>query len=144
MQDAEGNETEDDEQEVVFDKTSRGNLPVPQGNSYVHTPLQPTAYNINFSRPLHSISSHPNSANQFMVSDSRGTVFIVDWTALDPTKPAGWRGHRVVELIDPRALTDGLTGVRSTWTGGASWKPNDVNMYVYVLRFSDHTHRFFI
>ena len=88
-----------------------------------------TAYIIKFAHPLHSISSHPSSASQFMVSDTYGQVFLIDWTKLEPnSKPAAWRGHRVVELVDPRALTDGLTGSKGRWTGGASWKRDDICM----------------
>lgn len=82
-------------------------------------PPLPTAYVVKFPHALHSISSHPSSANQFVVSDVQGTVFIVDWTK---------KGHRVVELVDPRALTDSLTGGKCVWTGGASWKRDDINV----------------
>ncbi|KAG8997532.1 hypothetical protein FRB94_007625 [Tulasnella sp. JGI-2019a] len=86
-------------------------------------PVRAFNYPIPFSHPLHSIASHPSSANQFMVSDTHGTVYIIDWTKLEEEKPEGWRGHRVVELVDPRALTD-----HSAWGGAASWKPDDINV----------------
>ncbi|KAG8880007.1 hypothetical protein FRB98_005379 [Tulasnella sp. 332] len=86
-------------------------------------PVRAINYPIPFSHPLHSIAAHSSSANQFMVSDTHGTVYIIDWTKLDQEKPEGWRGHRVVELVDPRALTD-----HSSWGGAASWKPDDINV----------------
>lgn len=97
------------------------------GNENAEEDLEParaTNYPIPFSHPLHSISSHPKSANQFMVSDTHGTVFIIDWTKLDQEKPQGWRGHRVVELVDPRGLSDSA----SAWGGSAHWNPDDLNL----------------
>lgn len=91
-------------------------------------PVRAFNYPIPFSHPLHSIAAHPSSADQFMVSDTHGTVYIIDWTEVDREKPEGWRGHRVVELVDPRALTD-----RSSWGGAASWKPDDINVSVALL-----------
>lgn len=93
---------------------------------------QATAYIIRFPHPLHTISSHPNSASQFMVSDIRGVVCIVDWTKTtlgqESVGRPGWRGHRVVELVDPRALADGVAGGKGKWTGGAGWKRDDKNV----------------
>jgi len=91
----------------------------------------PVAYPITFSHPLHTVSSHSANARSFMVSDSRGTVSVINWTELeqDLSKADGWRGHRVVELVDPRALADGLTSLSSTWGGGASWKQDDENVF---------------
>jgi len=91
----------------------------------------PIAYSIQFSHSLHSVSSHPANARSFMVSDSRGTVSVIDWTVLeqDQSKAEGWRGHRVVELVDPRALADGSTNLSSSWGGGASWKQDDENVF---------------
>lgn len=93
-------------------------------------PPEPTAYSIKFSHPLHTISSHPLSANQFMVSDSHGKVFLIDWTELDLDNQSvtAWRGHRVVELVDPRAVADSLAGGKVRWSGGASWKRDDINL----------------
>ncbi|KAG8904322.1 hypothetical protein FRB99_001907 [Tulasnella sp. 403] len=119
---------DDTEEEDVF-QTITSKAPKPYHKSENTLPPQPTAYIIKFPHPLHSIASHPLSANQFMVSDSAGTVFIVDWTKLDSDKPSTmWKGHRVVELVDPRALTDRLTGGKPSWTGGASWKYDDINV----------------
>ncbi|KDQ12324.1 hypothetical protein BOTBODRAFT_34611 [Botryobasidium botryosum FD-172 SS1] len=91
----------------------------------------PVAYPITFSHPLHTVSSHSANARSIMVSDSRGTVSVINWTELvqDQSTADGWRGHRVVELVDPRALADGLTGLSNTWGGGASWKQDDENVF---------------
>ncbi|KAG8927680.1 hypothetical protein FRC02_007933 [Tulasnella sp. 418] len=108
--------------------TSRSKSAATRQHSKDQTPaFHPTAYPITFPHPLHTVTAHPKSANQFVVSDSRGTVFVVNWTELGQEN-AGTRRHRVVELTDPRALTDGLTSVKGAWSGGASWKPNDVNL----------------
>jgi hypothetical protein len=40
-----------------------------------------------------------------------------------------WRGHRVTEFIDPSALARNVTGMRSTWGGGASWKQSDPDLF---------------
>ncbi|KAG9018911.1 hypothetical protein FRB90_008302, partial [Tulasnella sp. 427] len=103
---------------------------------------QATAYIIKFPHPLHTISAHPNSASQFMVSDVRGVVCIVDWTKTtlgqENIGRPGWRGHRVVELVDPRALSDGVAGGKGHWTGGAGWKRDDKNVIgaTYGTRWS--------
>jgi hypothetical protein len=65
-----------------------------------------------------------------MVSDSHGNVSVINWTELEPSegRTEAWRGHRVAELVDPKALAESLTGVSGQWGGGAGWKPSDVNM----------------
>ncbi len=120
----EGNDTEDEvEQSLDFNPRSRGTASSRHGAQHTTKSLPvPTSYMIKSPHPLRSISSHPSSANEFMISDTHGTVSIVDWTRLDESGPTGWRGHRVVELIEPRTMTGGRRG---TWTGAASWKRDD-------------------
>src|SRR5436309_402129 len=43
----------------------------------------PVAYTIPFTHPLHTVASHPNNARSFMVSDSCGTVSVINWTELE-------------------------------------------------------------
>lgn len=138
-----GTDTEE-EVERSLEPESRHSSRAPRTNTNAATPGAPmwpladapppqaTAYIIKFPHPLHTISAHPNSASQFMVSDVRGVVCIVDWTKTtlgqDSVGRPGWRGHRVVELVDPRALADGVAGGRGKWTGGAGWKRDDKNV----------------
>lgn len=74
-----------------------------------------------------------------MVSDSHGTLSVLNWMDLDEsdnTSSIGqdeavqiWRGHRVAEFIDPGYLGRGALGLSDTWGGGASWKPNDPDIF---------------
>lgn len=66
-----------------------------------------------------------------MVSDSRGCVSVINWTEIefDKLKLERWRGHRVIELIDPTALSQSVTGTIVSWGGGADWKQNDPNVF---------------
>jgi len=105
---------------------------------YVATP---TAYPISFNNPLTSVDSHPLTSKEFLVSDSRGSVFLTDWRS-DPeeTDQDGSRHSSVVELVDPRALSDAVTGV-SSFSGinsAASWRRDNTDIIgaTYGSRFS--------
>ncbi|KAJ7849155.1 hypothetical protein B0H14DRAFT_2766264 [Mycena olivaceomarginata] len=64
--------------------------------------LQPTAYVIAFPHPLTAVSSHPSSSKEFLVSDTRGSIFLTDWRS-DPDE-SDYESWRLVELIEPYAL----------------------------------------
>ncbi|CAE6521028.1 unnamed protein product [Rhizoctonia solani] len=97
----------------------------------------PTAYPIAFSHPLQDVIAHDANARVLLVADSRGTVSLVDWAGaeVEEDAPEGWHRQRVVELMDPRRVAEGITGVRtsgvpmnSSLSGGADWKPDDPNI----------------
>ena len=73
---------------------------------------QPTALVIQFSAPLTSVSSHPSTSKQLVISDSRGSVFFIDWRK-DPTEndEDAWHGQSVMELLLPKALARSVTNI---------------------------------
>ncbi|KAF8610567.1 hypothetical protein BDV93DRAFT_540306 [Ceratobasidium sp. AG-I] len=99
--------------------------------------LPPTAYPIPFSHPLQDVIAHDANARTLLVADARGAVSLVDWAGAetDEEEVEEWQRQRVVELMDPRRVAEGITGVRtsgvplnSSLTGGADWKPDDANI----------------
>jgi hypothetical protein len=97
----------------------------------------PSAYPIPFTHPLQDVIAHDANARALLVADSRGAVSLVDWAGMETEEdaPDGWRRQRIVELMDPRRVAEGITGVRtsgvprnSSLEGGADWKPDDPNM----------------
>ncbi|EIW85296.1 hypothetical protein CONPUDRAFT_135091 [Coniophora puteana RWD-64-598 SS2] len=85
---------------------------------------QPTAYVISFPHPLTSVSPHVSSSKEFLVSDCRGSIFITDWRS-DPDQVDTFarRHGTVIELVEPAALSQALTGTLAQWAGSAGWKP---------------------
>lgn len=99
----------------------------------------PSAYPIAFTHPLQDVIAHDANARTLLVADSRGTVSLIDWAGaeMDEDVPGAeeWHRQRVVELMDPRRVAEGITGVRtsgvplnSSLGGGADWKPDDPNI----------------
>jgi hypothetical protein len=90
---------------------------------------QPTAYVIAFPHPLTTVNSHPSTGKEFLVSDCRGSVFITDWRSdPDESEEDNWRHTNLVELVEPRALSDALTGLGVQWTGSAAWRRDTVDL----------------
>ncbi|KIJ69548.1 hypothetical protein HYDPIDRAFT_172915 [Hydnomerulius pinastri MD-312] len=100
---------------------------------------QPTAYVIAFPHPLTTVSSHPTSSKEFLVSDCRGSIFLTDWRT-DPelTEQGSWRHSTLVELVEPHALAESLMGTSSQWTGFAAWCRANVDIIgaTYGPRFA--------
>ncbi|KAI0075802.1 hypothetical protein K474DRAFT_1646034 [Panus rudis PR-1116 ss-1] len=100
---------------------------------------QPTAYVISFPHPLVSVCSHPSTSKEFLVADIRGSVFLTDWRS-DPeaNEQASWRNASVVELVEPRALADAVTGATKRWSGFAAWRPDSADIVgaTYGSRFA--------
>lgn len=92
---------------------------------------QPTAYPIAFVHPLTSVNSHPFTSKEFLVSDCRGSVFLTDWRSdPDDTDQDGTRHSSVIELVEPRALSEALTGI-SSYSGlasSAAWRRDNTDM----------------
>ena len=84
---------------------------------------QPAAYAIPFPHPLTSVSSHSLSSKEFLVSDNHGSIFLTDWRS-DPEEDA--RNLNVVELVEPRALSDAVSGIGSL--GAAAWRADNADM----------------
>ncbi|KAG9103327.1 hypothetical protein FRC06_011383 [Ceratobasidium sp. 370] len=97
----------------------------------------PSAYPIPFTYPLQDVIAHDANARSLLVADSRGAVSLVDWAGMETEEgtPDEWRRQRIVELMDPKRVAEGITGVRtagvprnSSLSGGADWKPDDPNI----------------
>ncbi|KIJ35701.1 hypothetical protein M422DRAFT_180342, partial [Sphaerobolus stellatus SS14] len=86
---------------------------------------------------LHSVVSHPSTAKDIVVSDSQGSVFVVDWR-VDEDPSERYRGLSIAQLIDPRALADARTGMQTVWGGSLSWNLVDPNLIgaAYGSRYS--------
>ena len=91
--------------------------------------LQPTAYVIAFSHPLTTISSHPSTSKEFLVSDCRGSIFLTDWRS-DPQDidPSNWRHSSLIELVEPYMLSDSTMGLSMHWSGSVAWRGDTTNM----------------
>ncbi|KAJ7582454.1 WD40-repeat-containing domain protein [Mycena floridula] len=103
---------------------------------FTDTRPQPTAYVIPFAHPLASVSSNPSTAKEFLVSDSRGSIFLADWRT-DPDDHAA-RHSSLVELLDPHGLADASMGLTVQWSGSVAWRQDtaDIIGAVYGSRFS--------
>jgi len=115
--------------------TSLDSLGMP-GSSSPPPRLQPTAYVIAFPHPLTSVDSHPSSSKEFLVSDSRGSIFLTDWRS-DPDD-SDFESWRLVELVEPYALAATSTG--QSVQGWAAWRRDSANAdivgAVYASRYS--------
>lgn len=105
-------------------------------SSFLDRP-QPAAYAIPFPHPLTSVSSHSLSSKEFLVSDNHGSIFLTDWRS-DPEEDP--RKLNVVELVEPRALSDAIRGVGSM--GAAAWRADNPDMYVFTNRSPNRHHQF--
>lgn len=89
----------------------------------------PTAYVIPFPHPLTSVNSHPSTGKDFLVSDSRGSLFLADWRSdPDEDEQGNWRHSTLVELVEPRALSDSLNGLYMQWAGSAGWRRDTADL----------------
>lgn len=96
---------------------------------------QPTAYVIAFPHPLTSVNSHPATSKEFLVSDCRGSIFLTDWRS-DPeavSRQENRRNSNLVELIDPKALSDTSLGIAERWSGSVAWRRDTSDMQVLQL-----------
>ncbi|KAJ3788791.1 WD40-repeat-containing domain protein [Lentinula aff. detonsa] len=100
---------------------------------------QPTVYVIAYPHPLTSIDSHTSTTKELLVSDCRGTVYIVDWRS-DPgaTEQDSWRSSSVLELTDPHALSEVSVGLSLKLSGSVAWRRDspDIIGSVYGSKFS--------
>jgi len=108
----------------IHSPTPARSLPLSPSNR-----LQPTAYVISFPHPLTAINAHPSTSKELLVSDSRGSIFLVDWRT-DPTSSVHdtWRHASVVELVEPRALAESAIGVAHQWSGSAAWRHHSADV----------------
>jgi len=116
--------------------SSRSSQSSPMSGSSSPPPrLQPTAYVIAFPHPLTTVSSHPSSSKEFLVSDTRGSIFLTDWRS-DPDD-SDYESWRLVELIEPYALAATSTGI-SVPGGCAAWRGDNADIVgaVYGSRYS--------
>jgi len=129
----------DDKMLMVWDLETRATGGSPSAGSsragdrgFLDRP-QPTAYAIPFPHPLTSVGSHPLSSKEFLVSDDHGSVFLTDWRS-DPEEDP--RNLNVVELVEPRALSEAVSGIGSM--GAAAWRADnpDVIGATYGSRYS--------
>jgi hypothetical protein len=107
--------------------------PSPAAHSRSLTPSsrpQPLAFAVPYAHPLHSVVSHPSTSKEVIISDSQGSVFVVDWRVdpADEDPDERYRGLSVAQLVDPRALADARTGMQTVWGGGTAWQQQDLNM----------------
>lgn len=109
--------------------------PSPMGSPDSSRP-QPTAYVIPFPHPLTSISSHPLTSKEFLVSDCRGSIFLTDWRSDleamdDGLGNASLRHGNLIELVEPYAMSAAGMGQQvGPWGGSTAWRPDSVDMCV--------------
>ncbi|KAI0693890.1 hypothetical protein BC835DRAFT_1275310 [Cytidiella melzeri] len=100
---------------------------------------QPTAYVIGFPHPLTTVCSHPTTSREFLIADSRGSIFLTDWRSdPDENEQVSWRNSSVIELVEPRALADSISGSSARWGGCVAWRRDSVDIIgaVYGTKFS--------
>ncbi|TFK26364.1 hypothetical protein FA15DRAFT_667446 [Coprinopsis marcescibilis] len=104
----------------------------PAEDSDLDTPpprAQPTAYVIPFPHPLSSISSHPLTSKEFLVSDCRGSVYLTDWRSdSEDLLQSNLRNSTLIELVDPSALAASCTGQSHRWTGFTAWRSDSLDV----------------
>lgn len=89
---------------------------------------RPTAYVIPFSYPLSSIAAH-HSGKEFLVADSRGSVFVIDWQS-DPDDKNGLdlRHSCVVELVDTHVIFRSALGKPVEGVTCVAWCVNSTEL----------------
>lgn len=114
---------------MVWDLSPSITLPAPSASPSSSEPAlrpQPTAYVIAFPYPLTSVNAHPTTSREFLVADARGNIFLTDWRSdPDEHQEKTWRNSSVIELVEPRALSDAVCGGSSSqgrWAGSVAWK----------------------
>ena len=85
----------------------------------------PTAYPIHFSYPLTAIASHPSSSKEFLIADSHGSIFLTNWRV---DGEQSWGSRSSVELIEPQAAADTLSGRMISGRGSIGWRRDAANM----------------
>ncbi|KAI5124016.1 hypothetical protein M0805_003848 [Coniferiporia weirii] len=92
-------------------------------------PHQPTALVIPFTYPLCSVSSHATTSKEFLLSDSRGSVFLINWRK-DPNEgdEETFNQQSIIELVHPRVLSEASSNTPKYLSGYASWRRDDVNI----------------
>jgi hypothetical protein len=84
---------------------------------------------ISFPYPLTSVCAHPTTSKEFLVADARGSVFLTDWrTDPDENEQVSWRNSSVIELVEPRALSDAVCGTPGRWAGSVAWRRDSADM----------------
>ena len=81
--------------------------------------------------PLTSISSHPLTSKEFLISDCRGSVYLTDWRsdAQDlEGNGAGLRHSNLAELVEPGALAAACMGQSWRWSGLTAWRVDSLDM----------------
>ncbi|KAF5324517.1 hypothetical protein D9611_004437 [Ephemerocybe angulata] len=107
---------------------------------------QPTAYVIPFAHPLTSISSHPQTSKEFLVSDCRGSVYLTDWRSdvidsddMDQELGGGALRHpNLVELVEPFSMAGSCMNFPVPWSGSTAWRADSVDIIggVFGNRFA--------
>ncbi len=73
----------------------------------------PAAWSMQLSRPLHTVLSHPDNSKEIVVSDDRGSIFIIDWRSDDDDRlsegTTNTQRRIIAEYTDPGCLSAGLT-----------------------------------
>ncbi|KAL9714904.1 hypothetical protein Ac2012v2_001564 [Leucoagaricus gongylophorus] len=100
---------------------------------------QPTAYVIPFAYPLSSVTAHRTSNKEFLVADSRGSIFVTDWRS-DPNDSdrSDLRHSNLLELVDPYALAASALGYPINGPGSVAWRADSTDLIgaVYGSKFS--------
>ncbi|KAF5391849.1 hypothetical protein D9757_001626 [Collybiopsis confluens] len=129
----------DDKMLMVWDLTpqNHSNSPRIDIGSPANDRPQPTAYVINYPHPLTSIDSHPSTTKELLVSDCRGTIYVVDWRS-EGVFEESWRNSNILELTDPHALSEASVGLSLNLSGSVAWRRDspDIIGSVYGSKFS--------
>ncbi|KAH9951421.1 WD40-repeat-containing domain protein [Amylocystis lapponica] len=124
----------DDKMLVVWDLDPPVNIASPssphlEGHPAAAGRPQPTALVIPFPHPLSTVDSHPSTSKEFLVSDCRGSIFLIDWRSdPDENELDSWRNSSVLELVEPKALADSVAGLTTLWSGYVSWQRDSADL----------------
>lgn len=130
----------DDKMLMVWDLNPSVHITSPASPSSSPEPRpQPTAYVISFPFPLTTVAAHPSTSREFLVADARGNIYLTDWrTDPEENEQVSWRNSSVIELVEPRALSDAIGGTPSRWAGSVAWRRDspDIIGAAYGSRFA--------
>ena len=84
---------------------------------------------ISFDYPLCSVESHPTTSKELLVSDSRGSLFLLDWRR-DPNDPydGSLYHENTIELTNVKVTAAMATNLSKAITGSASWRRDEPTM----------------
>ncbi|VDB88620.1 unnamed protein product [Peniophora sp. CBMAI 1063] len=112
---------------IIWDLSPQLDIPSTFSTSPSPGPMrkQPTAYPIPFPHPLTSLSAHPRSDKDLLISDARGTLYLLDWRSERGATDTILSRRATLSLTHPRALA---SPDAHSAGGSAAWARDNMDL----------------